>query len=437
MLPVHIRLTAANNNLLVNGVPQTPDRSAGSQTALLEQAALQRKQKKKTTAVIRGIRATLCATAANEGYIYATHNRTNGLVKVGYGGISSLDRPTDMAKCKFDPGRIFETPNFRGAFRAEKIVHGLLSQWNKEVECTRCINKHKEYFDCGLGFAISTIDVVTTWLLKEPYLIEGETGSLKDNWKEALDIFERSQDSDEPMDWFEFFLNDVESQLAWRWRNSLSRAPMLTSLAEHPVQLLQNGTLRFASKKRTPQKTPNGSPAVPQTSSATRKVRQRDLSEPALPRRPESAPPKGSSTWDQSPSPPETPSKPPKPVTRSSAKAAKTNSSSRLRSKKRQEDNSEEDENAAVKEEDEEGNDLEDEDGREHVSVAELEDSGLAAAISKLALAEGWKSSRVFFRDLSIDFESLQDPKSGRKSINIAVRRSSGATVGLSSRSRR
>ncbi|KIY02085.1 uncharacterized protein Z520_02223 [Fonsecaea multimorphosa CBS 102226] len=391
MLPAPFRQPVANHNLSDAGQPQTPDGSTVSNAARQQK----RKQDQKTSKMISSMRKDLCQTATKKGYLYAVQIRGNGLVKVGTSGVDEEARPTtSIACCKFKPGKVFQTTNFYGAFKAEKLVHNLLSQWNETVECSTTVTKHEEYFSCGLGFAISAIDLVTTWFLKEPYLIEGQQGSLKDEWRDALDAFKESQRSEEPMEWFEFFLVDLETQVAWQRRPPALNCPgYLTST---PVQLLSTGTLHFGRKaKPGPVGSTKSSPAVAQTSSAARKVRQTDRSGLTMPSRAESAPPKASSDWDENSSHPETPSKPPKNSRRRSGMASKTEPSAGPRSQEGQEDRSQKDGKKVNGDKNKNKEDVQisvTEDKGNRMPVTGVDDTGLAAATSKLTLAEDEKT---------------------------------------------
>ncbi|OAL39975.1 hypothetical protein AYO20_00888 [Fonsecaea nubica] len=396
MLPVHFGRPVVSNDILDAGLREAQRRYSEFETRIGE------KQKEKTTAMISCIRKS--KKDYQTGYIYAVQIQQNELVKVGRARAASTERPMDVQKCSFKAasteqpmdvqkcsfkaGRIFRTDNFDAVCKAEKLVHHLLSQWHSPFECTKCTNdsgaptKHREYFSCGLWFAISVINLVTSWFLKKPYDIEGQEGSLKKAWEEALKAFEQSQESQHPMEWFEFFLIDVESQLSWKSHLPASGTPW--HLPATPVQLVPHGTLHFASPKPKPG-TPKISPAVPQVSSLARQGHQRRRSEYTLPSRSESAPPKTLSHGDQTPSPPETPSKPPRSVPRRPGKGPKTGSSSNSRGEEGQKGQGRED----VREVDQE--DVVGEDIRRDAAATSKEDGDVevTTAAARLTLSDG------------------------------------------------
>ncbi|EXJ68501.1 uncharacterized protein A1O5_08294 [Cladophialophora psammophila CBS 110553] len=367
------------------GLPQTPIAASRSQAAAGENP--------ETTRMIHYIRSHANSTGVKVGFVYATQVHKNspkseGLVKVGCTESGKDGRATAMKSCGLTPGKIFETKGFQGAFQAEGLIHLMLSKWNCRVECENHPNKslkptgHREYFRCPLGFAISTIDIVTSWFLQEPYEIVGGMGRLKDDWRDALGVFEESQKSDHPMEWFEFFLIDVRSQLAWKSNPLPSHSPKY--LPDAPVQILANGSLRFAVTGRK-SRSAKSSPAVPQTASTTLKAYQtapagRPLSHS------KSAPAKTSTRSDRSPSPGDTPSKPPKHARPRSRNPSKTDLSSEFESEERKERSSQEG--------GEEGEgEYNDNDNQDHTSDTGVDGAGLAAGITKLSISDA-KSSK-------------------------------------------
>ncbi|KAH0828270.1 hypothetical protein AYO21_07262 [Fonsecaea monophora] len=381
MLPIHFGRPVVSNDMLDAGLREAQHKYSEFETWI------GKKQKQKTKEMISCIRKD-APTKDSNGYIYAVQIQENELVKVGRARADNTERPMDVQKCSFKAGRIFRTDNFDAVFKAEKLVHHLLSQWNSPFECTQCKGKekpptkHQEYFSCGLWFAISVINLVTSWFLKKPYDIEGQEGSLKKAWEEALEAFEQSQKSQHPMEWFEFFLIDVESQLSWKSHHPALGTPW--HLPANPVQLVPHGTFHFASPKPKPD-TPKGSPAVAQVSSLARQGHQRKRSEYTLSSRSESAPPKTMSHWDQTPSPPETPSKPPRSVPARSGKGSKTGSSSTSRIEEGQKGQGWED----VREADQEG--VADEDIRRDAAATSKEDGDgeVTIAAARLTLSDG------------------------------------------------
>jgi hypothetical protein len=221
--------------------------------------------------VIRSIREDPPPTALMEGCLYATQDKNHGFVKVGWTGLDGGERFKSITKCKLKVGRIFQTKPFKWAFKAERIVQQMLSEWNIPLRCCTCKKTHKELYRCSFGHVISTIDLVRSWICEaDPYEeAAGKIAQLKKDWGKALNRFQQSQKTEHHMEWIEFFRLELKYQIFSHPEDIPPEIPKYLSYGE--VEIFGGDTMRFwldrKQRESTPQKSVDRQTGTPEIQS--------------------------------------------------------------------------------------------------------------------------------------------------------------------------
>jgi hypothetical protein len=144
--------------------------------------------------------------------VYVADAAETRFTKVGFSKYPDETRPLEITKrCGVAFERTYRTTSFYCAFRAEQIVHDVLTAWAHDRLKCKCGKVNREWYKRSFAYIITLVNLVHTWIAREPYDLE--TRRLKDEWKEALYIWNSTQDTTKPLSWPEFFLVGLELHL--------------------------------------------------------------------------------------------------------------------------------------------------------------------------------------------------------------------------------
>jgi hypothetical protein len=144
--------------------------------------------------------------------VYVAKERDTHFTKVGFSEFADATRFKVITKsCGVAFEKTYRTLPFRCAHRAEQIVHKVLHQWAHDRRQCKCGRINCEWYKRTFGFTIALVNLVHTWMAQEPY--DMRTRRLKDEWKEALFLWDNSQDTTKPLSWPEFFLIGLKLHL--------------------------------------------------------------------------------------------------------------------------------------------------------------------------------------------------------------------------------
>lgn len=171
--------------------------------------ASRRSPPKDSSPVLKEARKPLIGNELKTGLVYVLQViDQDGWFKIGWTEAGSAKKRLKQANnCNKDKTEIiFETVTFRGAYRAEKIVHAALSQYRATItNCSTCLGTHRECFKAPRERIIETVLTFTTFV-KRTY---DETGELTSTGNDYIrDVMEfdseklrrRMEESDEGSD---------------------------------------------------------------------------------------------------------------------------------------------------------------------------------------------------------------------------------------------
>jgi T5orf172 domain len=98
----------------------------------------------------------------------------------------------------------YHSPSFYCAHRAERIIHKLIREWSHKRMGCKCGHTNREWYRTEYDVVIMSVHLVYLWMIQEPY--DMKTKKLKSEWREVLDIWDWSQETQAPLTWTDFFL---------------------------------------------------------------------------------------------------------------------------------------------------------------------------------------------------------------------------------------
>jgi T5orf172 domain len=158
--------------------------------------------------VKKKIRLQLVQSDLIQGTVYVAKETCSPYTKIGW---TTFDRETRWKEissaCKMKFSKIYQTPPFLCAFRAEQIIQSLVQgSVHQRVGC-KCRTEHHEWHMTDFHRLIAQTTIVYTWLAQEPYNMS--TRELKPEWVQALNIWCECLKSTVPPDWDDFFLGGL------------------------------------------------------------------------------------------------------------------------------------------------------------------------------------------------------------------------------------
>ena len=152
------------------------------------------------------IRKKFLATDYEEGYVYVAKDADTGFCKVGFSRRDADARIKAIEKCKIHTNSSLRVGPLKGAFRVERLVLSLLEHRCHPRQQCQCGLQNLEWFEEDYEKVILQVEIVYNWMQNEPYeLLEGEM-TLKGVWSDALDKWRRTQETELPWSWNEFFI---------------------------------------------------------------------------------------------------------------------------------------------------------------------------------------------------------------------------------------
>ncbi|KIX05005.1 uncharacterized protein Z518_05877 [Rhinocladiella mackenziei CBS 650.93] len=325
----------------MDGVPTSPVVQEAVRDNVATFQALSRTRFEQVQKVIKFIQTDPCNKDLSEklGYVYAfaIQEGEDCYVKVGY-STDEGQRALAARKCVHDYSELYNTNKFKWSFKCEQIVHRIHAESchpRRNCECSANVEAHWEWFKLDVSSIVSTISLVRNWMSRDPYEVytkmitknnspqkEERSARLKAEWVAALDIFQKSQKTSQPMDWAEFFGAGVQTRSNPK---TLQQSPgiLKSSWSSPPpiIQLTINNTPpkhRYISRsgnslaRRLLLKSSTSSPSTPQPSTKFKSERQHSSTPRMKSDGPKTAPPTALTTRSQQESNSSTPSRTPR-----------------------------------------------------------------------------------------------------------------------------
>ncbi len=156
--------------------------------------------------VARYIRRDLLPTDQLTGYVYVAKQADTGFCKVGFAEKDAERRIKDIGKCQIVTDSSYRIGGFVGAYRAERLVHCLLSHCRHIRQECPCGCENREWYKSPYEEVKRQVQIVYAWLRREPYETTKFEKKLKPVWKEALNKWLATQKTQAPLGWNEFFI---------------------------------------------------------------------------------------------------------------------------------------------------------------------------------------------------------------------------------------
>ena len=153
-------------------LPRSPPSNDGSSTTVpssvffASQTYLQENQIKETA---KKIREALPPTDRQSGYVYVAKEAGTGYCKVGFAGRDAAGRIEAIEKCQIVTDSSYEIGPFRGARRAESLVHYLLTHCTHIRKQCKCCHKNREWYELDYLEVYRQVQTVYSWLRQKPY----------------------------------------------------------------------------------------------------------------------------------------------------------------------------------------------------------------------------------------------------------------------------
>jgi hypothetical protein len=154
-----------------------------------------------------------------EGFIYITEQSGANFCKVGYAKKDAARRIKAIGKCDIVTSNSYQIGSFVGAYRAEQLIHKLLSHRRRFRYDCPCGCKNREWYEIDFEQVKLQVLIVFSWFRANPYgkfpQPEGDAKAeddakpkeLEKVWQDALKRWESTQEGPKPLEWDAFFIN--------------------------------------------------------------------------------------------------------------------------------------------------------------------------------------------------------------------------------------
>ena len=182
-------------------------------------SALRAHEEKQNKAVAKLICRGLSKKEQLEGFIYVAEQNGGNYCKVGYAKKNAARRIKAIGKCEIVTSNSYQIGSFVGAYRAEQLIHKLLSHRRRFRYDCPCGCKNREWYEIDFEQVKLQVLIVFCWFRASPYgrfpQPEGDAKAEKDAkpkelekvWQDALKRWESTQEGPKPLKWDAFFIN--------------------------------------------------------------------------------------------------------------------------------------------------------------------------------------------------------------------------------------
>jgi hypothetical protein len=143
------------------------------------------------------------------GYVYVTKQADTRFCKVGWASKDPAARiRTIEKKCEVITEASYHLGPFFGAYRAERLLHCLLTHRRHIRKNCPCGCENREWYKEDYLEVMRQADIVCSWLCRDPcpYNRVAQVNNLEPGWEQALERWLGTQDREVPLRWDTFFL---------------------------------------------------------------------------------------------------------------------------------------------------------------------------------------------------------------------------------------